>query len=58
MAWVELEGNYMNTDTIEAVRRADSNDQGFQTELVLVEGVQLLKMTPDEADRLIREACK
>ena len=56
MAWVELEGKYLNTDDIEVVRAADTNDLGFQTELVLVAGVQLLKMSPAEAAKLIAEA--
>lgn len=53
MAWVELEGNFFNTDDIEAVRHAENNDEGFQTELVLVNGTQMLKMTPNEAARII-----
>jgi hypothetical protein len=58
MAFVELEGNLLNTDDIEAVRRADTNDQGFQTEILLVSGIQLLRMTPAEASRLILAASK
>jgi hypothetical protein len=53
MTWVELEGNFYNTDDIEAVRHADTNDEGFQTELVMVSGMQLLKMAPSEAARVI-----
>jgi hypothetical protein len=53
MAWVELEGMFLNTDDIEAVRPADKNDEGFQTELVMVAGMQLLKMMPKEAAKII-----
>ena len=53
MAWVELEGNFFNTDDIEAVLHAEPNDEGFQTELVLVNGMQMLKMKPNEAARVI-----
>ena len=56
MAWVELEGNYLNIDDIEAIRKADSNDEGFHTEIVLVSGMQLLRMMPAEAAKLIAAA--
>jgi len=56
MAFVELEGNYFNTEDIEAVRPADTNGQGFRTEVLLVSGMQLLRMTPEEAIKLIKAA--
>jgi hypothetical protein len=58
MSWVELEGNFFNTADIEAVRQADPNNEGFHTELVLVAGMQLLRMTPNEAIRIISSADK
>jgi hypothetical protein len=58
MSWVELEGNFFNTDDIEAIRQADSNSEGFHTELVLVAGMQLLRMMPNEAIDIIAAADK
>lgn len=55
---IELEGNLFNTDDIEMVRTADTNAEGFQTELVMVNGMQLLKMTLVEAEKIILAANK
>jgi hypothetical protein len=56
MALVELEGSYFNTDDIVAVRPADTNSQGYKTELVLVSGMQLLHMLPKAAAEIIAAA--
>jgi hypothetical protein len=58
MTFVELEGAFFNTDDIEAIRPADKNDEGFKTEILLVAGIQLLKMSPQEARDIILEALK
>jgi hypothetical protein len=56
MAWVEIEGNYFNTDDIQAVRHTIENEHGFRTELVMVSGSQFLHMEPQEAEQIILAA--
>jgi hypothetical protein len=56
MPFIEIEGMLFNTEDIEAVRNADSNNEGFHTELVLVSGTQLLKTSVGEVIKLIKSA--
>ena len=56
MTFIEIENMLFNTEDIEAIRNADSNDQGFLTELVLVSGMQLLKTPVAEVIKLVKSA--
>ena len=48
MRLVVIDGVWVNPDAVCIVREADSNELGFQTELMTEGGVQLLKTKPSD----------
>jgi hypothetical protein len=46
--YVNLEGNWINPEQVCVVRPADSNREGFQTEVILAAGMQTLRMSVEE----------